>query len=416
MPENEQSKTVSVIRDNTNSTDTYANNGVVLTLSSQGSSMNPLSSTAKIYTAAAASSVLKVGSRGAAVTQLQKNLTTLGYDTKGTDGIFGNDTKNAVLSFQRAHGLTADGIVGSGTQSAIATALNYHNKGILVVGSRGTAVTELQKNLTKLGYDTKGTDGIFGNDTKNAVIAFQRAKGLTPDGMVGSDTQNAIKKALSNNSSTPVTPTTGAKYQSIQNGKVMKLPKPGDVIEVSMGIDKSSQKAKVSKTNAWSIEYSIAGCRKNYPNALCTKRLNYALSNFSYNAGKEELLQLSINNKQCYAGAMIEGFGNIGDVAEITLDDGTKFNFLILDTKSKNHSSSELQANSNSSTPQCQNQYGHGYMLNGGESVQLSVCEFIVSESNGKGSAVNYSNGEFLKSRYVTQAKIIGHVEIDKNL
>ena len=34
---------------------------------------------------------------------------------------------------------------------------------ILKRGSRGTAVEKLQKNLTKLGYDTKGTDGIFGD-------------------------------------------------------------------------------------------------------------------------------------------------------------------------------------------------------------------------------------------------------------
>ena len=196
----------------------------------------------------------------------------------------------------------------------------------------------------------------------------------------------------------------------------MTLPEPGDEIEVSLGIDRESQMAKVSKTNAWSIEYSIAGCNKNFPNSLCTKRLNYVLDNYDYNEGKEELLQFSINDMQCYAGAMIEGFGEIGDVAEITLDDGTKFNFLILDVKSKNHSSSELQSNSNPNTPQCQNQYGHGYMLNGGTIVQLSICEFIVSESNGKGSATNYSNGEFLKSRYVKQATIIGHITIDENL
>lgn len=134
---------------------------------------------------------------------MQKNLTTLGYDTKGTDGIFGNDTKAAVTSFQKAFGLTADGIVGTATQNAINTALNYHNKGILLVGSRGTAVAQLQKNLTKLGYNTKGTDGIFGNDTKNAVIAFQKANGLTQDGMVGSATQKAITAALSKLNQTP---------------------------------------------------------------------------------------------------------------------------------------------------------------------------------------------------------------------
>lgn len=142
------------------------------------------------------SSVLQKGSRGDEVKELQRNLTTLGYDTKGTDGIFGNDTEAAVIAFQKAYSLSADGKAGPATQSAIAKALDYHNKGILTVGSRGTKVSELQQNLTKLGYDTKGTDGIFGNNTKSAVIAFQRDHGLSQDGMAGKDTLNAINKAI----------------------------------------------------------------------------------------------------------------------------------------------------------------------------------------------------------------------------
>ncbi len=181
-----------------NNANTYANSGVILTLSKQAISLGLASGAARTLASTSTASVLKTGSRGAAVTELQKNLTKLGYDTKGTDGIFGNNTKDAVLSFQRAHNLTADGIVGAGTQNAIAKALNYHNKGILVLGSRGAAVTELQKNLTKLGYDTKGTEGIFGTGTKNAVIAFQRDYGLSQDGMVGNDTKNAINNALKN--------------------------------------------------------------------------------------------------------------------------------------------------------------------------------------------------------------------------
>lgn len=199
-PNGRQTVDVSVSNNNTN---TYADSGVVLTLSKQALALSSASGTVRAYAAASTSSVLKVGSRGTAVTELQKNLTKLGYDTKGTDGIFGNDTKNAVLSFQRAHNLTADGIVGAGTQSAITKALNYHNNGILLLGSRGTAVAELQKNLTKLGYDTKGTDGIFGNDTNNAVIAFQRAHGLSPDGMVGNETKKAISEALARANQTP---------------------------------------------------------------------------------------------------------------------------------------------------------------------------------------------------------------------
>lgn len=142
------------------------------------------------------SSVLQKGSRGDEVKELQQNLTTLGYDTKGTDGIFGNDTEAAVIAFQKAYSLTADGKAGPATQSAIAKALDYHNKGILTVGSRGAKVSELQRNLTKLGYDTKGTDGIFGSNTKSAVIAFQRDYGLSQDGMAGKDTLNAINQAI----------------------------------------------------------------------------------------------------------------------------------------------------------------------------------------------------------------------------
>lgn len=179
-----------------NKASTFSDTGVILTLSKQTEGVRLKSTEAATYAATASSATLKVGSKGTAVYELQKNLTRLGYSTNGTDGIFGNDTKNAVVAFQKAYGLTADGIVGAGTQSAIAKAIDYHNKGILTVGSRGARVTELQKNLTKLGYNTNGTDGIFGAGTQKAVILFQRDHGLKQDGMVGSDTWGAINKAV----------------------------------------------------------------------------------------------------------------------------------------------------------------------------------------------------------------------------
>lgn len=206
---NSASQNASVKGTSTQADTTYAggSNGVVLTLSGQEEFVSLKSVGAVTRTTAASSTVLKVGSTGTAVSTLQKNLTKLGYDTKGTDGIFGNNTKAAVIEFQKAYGLTADGIVGNATQNAITKALNYHNQGLLTVGSRGTKVTELQKNLTKLGYNTNGIDGIFGAGTQNAVIAFQRANGLTQDGIVGSATQNAIKKALESADTTPSNPT-----------------------------------------------------------------------------------------------------------------------------------------------------------------------------------------------------------------
>ena len=52
------------------------------------------------------------GSRGDAVRKLQELLNALGYDCGSVDGIFGSKTKAAVLAFQKANGLGADGIVG----------------------------------------------------------------------------------------------------------------------------------------------------------------------------------------------------------------------------------------------------------------------------------------------------------------
>ena len=56
--------------------------------------------------------MLRTGSRGDAVRKLQELLNAKGYTCGNVDGIFGSKTKAAVLAFQKANGLGADGIVG----------------------------------------------------------------------------------------------------------------------------------------------------------------------------------------------------------------------------------------------------------------------------------------------------------------
>ena len=58
--------------------------------------------------------LLRVGSSGTGVRQLQQALANRGYSLT-VDGAFGPMTKNAVMSFQRSQGIAADGIVGSVT-------------------------------------------------------------------------------------------------------------------------------------------------------------------------------------------------------------------------------------------------------------------------------------------------------------
>lgn len=68
---------------------------------------------------------------------------------------------------------------------------------LLKIGSRGPEVENLQIDLTKLGYDTKGIDGIFGVYTETALLAFQRDNKLEQDGIAGDVTLRAIEIVLS---------------------------------------------------------------------------------------------------------------------------------------------------------------------------------------------------------------------------
>lgn len=60
---------------------------------------------------------IRQGDRGDDVKKMQEILIRKGYNvgSTGADGIFGKNTKAAVMDFQRANGLTADGICGPRT-------------------------------------------------------------------------------------------------------------------------------------------------------------------------------------------------------------------------------------------------------------------------------------------------------------
>ena len=66
--------------------------------------------------------VLRSGSQGQDVTDLQSRLKTLGYYDGEIDGQFGPGTKDAVILFQKQNGLDADGIVGADTKALLFSA------------------------------------------------------------------------------------------------------------------------------------------------------------------------------------------------------------------------------------------------------------------------------------------------------
>ena len=63
--------------------------------------------------------MLQVGASGKITRILQQRLTNLGYSTNGIDGMFGQNTKQAVMNFQKSRKMSVDGIVGKNTWSKL---------------------------------------------------------------------------------------------------------------------------------------------------------------------------------------------------------------------------------------------------------------------------------------------------------
>ena len=149
---------------------------------------------------------LKRGSSGERVTALQQKLKNLGYYSGTVDGDYGDGTVKAVKAFQSRNGLTADGVAGEATLKLIhsgnakkaatpspkPTATPTPTSSALRVGSTGSKVKSMQQRLKALGYYTGSVDGTFGEGTRKALVAFQKANGLTADGVAGTATLNKL--------------------------------------------------------------------------------------------------------------------------------------------------------------------------------------------------------------------------------
>ncbi len=196
--------------------------------------------------AASTGITLKEGAVGSDVRCMQNRLRDLGYLTSSADGTYGAMTTDAVMRFQSANSLQVDGTAGSATlnalyaSSAIAasaaaqpqytyqetyeTEVGFEPAATAVIYTESvplnTATIEqnadndpesiraVQTRLKELGFYTGRVDGVFGNDTVSAVIAFQMSRNLTADGKVGKRTQAAL---FAENAASPA-------YKTLKNG------------------------------------------------------------------------------------------------------------------------------------------------------------------------------------------------------
>lgn len=185
------------------------------------------SSAVKCYT-------IELFDRGNLTKWVQDSLNKLGCDCGYADGYAEQPTMDGIARFQKAHSLgigrlgsedwdyLVNDLINNNTQnnsqvSQTYTSFNAHlrdlqdaynkdyGRSILVDGIRGQQVEQMLNEICLSVNDTHhnvvawlqirvGTspDGIFGNNTKNAVINFQRSNGLTVDGIAGKNTFNKL--------------------------------------------------------------------------------------------------------------------------------------------------------------------------------------------------------------------------------
>ena len=156
--------------------------------------------------------VLRTGSTGSAVEQLQFWLNTLAqYESSipslTVDGVYGTGTANAVRAFQRKYGLTVDGVVGRATWTEVYDQFrsiqsdngtpNAYPGTALREGASGQNVRLVQfwLKIARTVYPSLSNvtvDGRFGSATAAAVRRFQTYFGLTSDGVVGRTTWNKM--------------------------------------------------------------------------------------------------------------------------------------------------------------------------------------------------------------------------------
>jgi peptidoglycan hydrolase-like protein with peptidoglycan-binding domain len=122
------------------------------------------------------------GSTGETVASIQLMLQAHGY-ALSTDGQYGSQTISTVTSFQSAHGLSADGVVGPQTWPVLIVTTQQ--------GNTGPAVQALQRQLNAHGASLT-VDGDFGPATVSAVQSFQSSHGLSVDGVAGLQTWNVL--------------------------------------------------------------------------------------------------------------------------------------------------------------------------------------------------------------------------------
>lgn len=142
---------------------------------------------------------------------VQANLTALGYDTRGVEGIFGPGTRAAVERWQQANDLPPTGYLTSAQvalldEQAPATpepepeTTEAESESAPSAAAQREAALDLstadrlmiEQRLAELGFEPGPRDGTFDNETRQAIKAYQRNREQAPTGYLDRPTVTAM--------------------------------------------------------------------------------------------------------------------------------------------------------------------------------------------------------------------------------
>ncbi|MBE7079899.1 MAG: spore cortex-lytic enzyme [Clostridiales bacterium] len=117
------------------------------------------------------------------------------------------------------------GIVKIATAHETAQVEEIAQVAVLRSGAKGGEVKEVQRRLKLWGYYSGSVDGVFGEGTKKAVIAFQKKNGLTADGVVGKSTYKALGMTSSYQALLEQSNSNGGQVSGVSSSDVYLLAK-----------------------------------------------------------------------------------------------------------------------------------------------------------------------------------------------
>ena len=134
------------------------------------------------------------GDVGLNVYVLQKKLSDMGDFEGDCTGSFGDLTQKAVAQFQTDNGMEPTGVADAALWELIysGAAVARRRSDVMQLGDTGENISQVQRQLSALGYLSGEVTGAFDYPTETAVRLFQMGNGLSATGRVGGDTLSAL--------------------------------------------------------------------------------------------------------------------------------------------------------------------------------------------------------------------------------